>query len=111
AYAATDQAVIIGSSPNFVKHSLDAGAGASLADDARFQGLVGRVGAAHTSLNFIDISAIRGMLESLLVGATPAERAEYEESVKPFLVPFDAYVAAGVLGGEIDQAHMLVTVK
>jgi hypothetical protein len=111
AYTATDGVVIIGSSPDFVKHSLDAGAGSSLADDARFQGLVGRAGAQHTSVNFIDITAIRGMIESLLSEATPAERAEYEESVKPFLVPFDAFVAAGVLGGEVDQSHMLVTVK
>ena len=40
----------IGSSPDFVKHVLDAGAGASLADDARFQGLLERVGAKHTGV-------------------------------------------------------------
>ncbi len=111
AYAATDGAIIIGSSPDFVKHSLDAGAGASLADDARYQGLVTRAGAAHTAVNFIDITAIRGFAETMLVGASAAERAEYEESVKPFLEPFDAFISASVLGGDVDASHMLVTVK
>jgi hypothetical protein len=111
AYATTDAVVIIGSSPDFVKHALDAGAGASLADDARYQGLVGRVGATHTAVNFVDVTAIRGLVEGLLSSATAQERAEYEESVKPFLEPLDAVVAANVLGGELDQSHMLITVK
>jgi hypothetical protein len=111
AYATTDAVVIIGSSPDFVKHALDAGAGASLADDARYQGLLGRVGATHTAVNFVDVTAMRGLMEGLLSSATPEERAEYEESVKPFLVPLDAVVATNVLGGELDQSHMLITVK
>ena len=56
-YAATDGVVVIGSSPDFVKHVLDAGAGQSLADDARFTGLLGRVGATHTGVSYVDITA------------------------------------------------------
>jgi hypothetical protein len=111
AYAASDAVVVIGSSPDFVKHALDAGAGASLADDARFQGLVGRAGATHTGVNFVDVAAIRGLVEGMLANATPQERADYEESVKPFLEPFDAFIGAGVVGGDIDQTHALITVK
>ncbi|CAN5446411.1 hypothetical protein BH20CHL7_BH20CHL7_16910 [soil metagenome] len=111
AYAATDQVVIIGSGPGFVRSVLDAGAGASLADDARFTGLVGRVGAEHTGLSFVDIAAIRTLVEGLLSEATPAERAEYEESVKPFLTPFDASIASSVAGGDLDAQHIVVTVK
>jgi hypothetical protein len=110
-YAATDGVVIIGSSPDFVGHVLDAGAGQSLADDARYTALVGRVGAAHTAVTFVDVAAVRGLVEGLLSKATPKERAEYEESVKPFLVPFDAFVTAGVTGPDLEQQHAIVTVK
>jgi hypothetical protein len=110
-YAAPDGAVIIGSSPDFVRHALDAGAGQSLADDARFTALVGRVGAAHTAISFVDVAAVRGLVESQLGKATPKERADYEESVKPFLTPFDAFIGATVTGGALDQQHALITVK
>ena len=110
-YAATDGVVVIGSGPAFVRHVLDAGAGQSLADDARFSGLVGRVGASHTGISFIDITAVRGLVEGLLSEATAEDRAEYEESVKPFLTPFDAFVGAGVTANGLDQQHTIVTVK
>lgn len=110
AYAATDGIVVIGSGPGFVKAVLDAGAGTSLADDGRYQGLVGRVGAEHTAVTFVDIAAIRDLVEGLLDEATAEERAEYEESVRPFLEPFDALVGATV-AGEIDTQHMIVTVQ
>jgi Protein of unknown function (DUF3352) len=112
AYAAPDGLIVIGSSPDFVKHVLDAGAGQSLADDARYSGLVDRVGAEHTAVSFVDIAAVRGLLEGYLTEeATPAEQAEYEESIKPFLTPFDAFVGASVVGGDLDQQHAIVTVK
>ena len=111
AYIATDQVVVIGSSPDFVKHVLDAGAGASLADDARFQGLLGRVGAQHSGLTFIDIANIRAMIEGAMSGASPQEKAEYEESVKPFLTPFDAVIGSGSVSSTLDQARYVITVK
>ena len=111
AYAATDGVVVIGSGPGFVRSVLDAGAGTSLADDARFTGLVARAGAQHTGLTFVDIAAVRGMVEGLLTEATAAERAEYEESVKPFLVPFDALIGASVAGSDVDTQRLIVTVK
>lgn len=111
AYVATDEVIAIGSSPDFIKHVLDAGAGASLADDARFKGLLGRVDAEHTGVTFVDLAAIRGLVEGAMSSATAPERAEYEESIKPFLTPFDALISTGALGGELDQTHTLVTVK
>ena len=110
-YAATDSVVVLGSSPDFVGHVLDAGAGQSLADDARYTALVGRVGAAHTAVTFVDVAAVRALVEGLLSKATPKERAEYEESVKPFLAPFDAFITAGVTGPDLEQQHAIVTVK
>jgi uncharacterized protein DUF3352 len=111
AYVASDQVVAIGSSPDFVKHVLDAGAGASLADDARFQGLLGRVDSSHSGLLFLDIANVRGMMESAMSSATAQERAAYEESVKPFLTPFDALIGTGTVSPSVDQAHYVITVK
>lgn len=108
AYVANDQVIAIGSSPDFIKHVLDAGAGASLADDARFKGLIGRVDAEHNAVTFVDLAAIRALAE----GAMDAtERAEYDESVKPFLTPFDGLISTGSVGGEVDRTRTLITVK
>jgi hypothetical protein len=112
AYVVTDEVVAIGTSPDFIKHVLDAGAGASLADDGRFTGLVERAGGAHRGLTFLDIAAIRGKAEGLMAtSASAEERAEYEESVKPFLVPFDAVISTNAVDGGLDQQHTVVTVK
>jgi hypothetical protein len=111
AYVATDEVIAIGSSADFIKHVLDAGAGASLADDARYKGLLGRVDAEHTGVTFVDLVAIRGLVEGAMSTATAPERAEYEESIKPFLTPFDALISTGAVGGELDQTHTLITVK
>jgi hypothetical protein len=112
AYVVTDEVVAIGSSPDFIKHVLDAGAGASLADDARFKGLVERAGGAHRAVTFLDVAAIRGKVEDLMAtSASAQERAEYEESVKPFLVPFDAVITTNAVDDGLDQQHTVMTVK
>lgn len=111
AYVANDQVVAIGSSPDFIKAVLDAGAGSSLADDARFQDLLKRVDTKHTSVSFFDVAAIRGLVESSMADAPAAKKAEYEQSIKPFLTPFDALIATGATGGSTDQTHSVITVK
>ena len=47
AYAVTDQVVVIGSGPGFVKHVLDTTAGTSLAANERYKKLADRVGPSH----------------------------------------------------------------
>ncbi|HEY4633457.1 MAG TPA: hypothetical protein VIH00_06015, partial [Candidatus Limnocylindrales bacterium] len=111
AWAATDDVVVVGSGPDFVKHVLDAGAGTSLADDDRFKSLVARVGSEHTGLSFIDIAGVRELVEASMADASAADKAEYEESVKPFLTPFDAFVAASETGNDLEEQHAVVTVK
>jgi hypothetical protein len=111
AYVATDQVVVVGSSADFVKHVLDAGAGASLAKDARFQGLLGRVDAKHSGVGFVDIAAVRGIVEQLMTDAPQAERTKYEQDIKPFLAPFDALIGTGSVGSSIDQSRYVITVK
>ena len=50
-------------SADFVKAVLDAGPGPSLADDARYQAAVGRVGAEHTGVAYVDIAGARTLIE------------------------------------------------
>ncbi len=111
AYVATDEVIAIGSSPDFIKHVLDAGAGASLADDARYTDLLGRVDASHSGVSFLDLAATRGLIESKMATASAAEKAEYEESIKPFLEPLDALMSTATVGGSTDQTHTIITVK
>lgn len=110
-WAVTDEVVIIGAGPDFVAAALAASNGESLADTDRYQDLVARVGAEHTGVTFIDIAAIRTVVEGFLDEATAEERAEYEESVKPYLEPLDAFIAASVVGGDLDTQHAIITVK
>jgi hypothetical protein len=110
AYAVTDGAVLVGANPGFVRAAIDAGAGPSLAEDGRYRALVERVGAQNVSTFFLDVTAIRESLEKL--GADMGvDKAQYEREYKPYLVPFDAMVAAGVVGTEIDSSRFLITVK
>jgi hypothetical protein len=111
AYVANEQVVAIGSSAEFIKHVLDAGAGASLADDGRFKALLGRVDAEHSGVGFVDLTAIRGLVEGSMSGASADEKAKYDLEVKPFLSPFDALIATGAVGGATDQMHTVITVK
>ena len=69
------------------------------------------MGATHTGVSYVDITAARGLIEGLLSKATAKDRAEYEESVKPFLTPFDAFIASMATGDDLEQQHAIITVK
>ena len=56
AWAFTPDVAVIGYGSDFVASVLDAGPGPSLADDARFQDLVKRVGAENLSMSFVDVT-------------------------------------------------------
>ncbi len=110
AYAVTDGYVVFGSGTGFVKQVLDAGPGPSLADDPRFQALLGRVAADNTGATFIDLTAIRALAEATLA-ADPAALATYERDVKPFLEPLDAIIHGSTIGGSVDRLVVTFVVK
>jgi hypothetical protein len=110
-YAVTDKVVVIGSGPDFVKSVLDTDAGPSLADDERFASLLSRVGKEHTGVTFVDIAAIRGLVEGMMASIPGIDRSEYDESIQPFLAPFDAVIGANSVGTEVDTSRFVVTVK
>ncbi|HEY7523261.1 MAG TPA: DUF3352 domain-containing protein, partial [Candidatus Limnocylindrales bacterium] len=110
AYAATDGAIIVGSGPGFVRSAIDAGPGMSLAEDARYRGLVDRVGSRNAGVMFLDVTAVREMLEQLAAN-TGMDMEEYEREYQPYLLPFDAIVSANLVGEDVDHGRAVITVK
>lgn len=112
AYAVTDEVVVIGYGEAFVASVLDAGPGPSLADDSRVAGLVKRVGEENIGVSFIDVRAIRDLVEPLVKAEVPADKwAFYEREVRPYILPFDALVSAGRVDGDLDRLTQVITVK
>jgi hypothetical protein len=112
AYAVTDDVVVIGSGPGFVKEVVDTTKDTSLASNDRYSSLADRAGAG-TGATWIDITAIRGLIEKAAVGtgADPAAIATYQSDIKPFLAPFDAIYASSATGNDLDRSVIYVTVK
>jgi len=111
AYAVTDDVVVVGSDPGFVKGVLDTTRATSLGADERYVKLAGRA-AAGTGTTFVDITAIRELVEKAAAGkADPAAYARYEKGFKPFLVPFDALIASGSVSGDLSRSVIYITVK
>ncbi len=107
-FSVTDEVVIIGSGPGFVKHVLDTDAGTSLASDAAYDDSVGRLGPDAIGVTFVDLESVRTMLEATLTGD---ELAGYTTDIKPFLEPFVAFATTSNVGGEYDTLDSVITVK
>jgi Protein of unknown function (DUF3352) len=110
AFAITDQVVVIGSGPEFVKHVLDTTGASSIATTDRFKALNGRVGNG-TGIAFVDIAAIRGLIESALASADPSAVSAYQQNVQPFLAPFDSLIASGAVNNGVATSKVIITVK
>jgi hypothetical protein len=110
AWAVTDDIVVIGSGPAFVKKVLDTTESTSLASDDQYEQLAGRAGAG-TGSAFVDIAGIRGMVEKAMADADPSALTEYETEVKPFLLPFDAMFASSSTGSDLNSSTVIITVN
>jgi hypothetical protein len=111
AYTATEKVIAIGFGDTFVKAVLDADAGPSLADDARYRSLIDRVGAENAGAGFVDVTAIRELLEALFAREDPTGFATYEREYQPYLVPFDAFVQAARRDDALDRSVGVIVVK
>jgi hypothetical protein len=110
AWAVNKDVVVIGYASSFVKAVLDAGPGSSLADDARFKALLGRVGADNLGMSFVDIAAIRGLVEPLAQAAAPADAwAYYTREIQPYLKPLDAVITNVRKDGSSDRSTGVIT--
>jgi len=104
AWATNANVTVMGYGSNFVAAVLDAGPGNSLADDARFKGLLGRVGTDNIGATFVDLAAIRGLIEPLMQTQVPADKwSYYTKEIQPYLKPIDAIVSTIRKDGGLDR--------
>ncbi|HET7472768.1 MAG TPA: DUF3352 domain-containing protein [Candidatus Limnocylindrales bacterium] len=104
AWATNADIAVVGYGETFVNAVLDSGAGHSLADDARFKGLLERAGSDNIALTFVDIKALRTLLEPLAQASAPAEAwDQYTKRIQPYLAPIDALIATGRKDGSNDR--------
>jgi hypothetical protein len=112
AWASNKDVTVLGYGRDFVASVLDAGPSSSLAADTRFKGLLGRVGAENISAGFVDVRALRELLETLVKPQVPvADWTRYETEIKPYLEPLDAVVQATRKDGSTERSSSLVTVR
>jgi hypothetical protein len=112
AYAVTNDIVVIGYGQAWVEAVLDAGPGPSLADDARYKELLKRVGEENLGVTFVDVTAVRGLLEPLVRAELPADQwATYEREIVPYIVHLDAVVSSSRKDGDLDRLRQALTVK
>jgi len=110
-WAITDDVVVVGLGPDFVKHVLDTEPSSSLAENDRYQGLLDRTGKENAGSYFVDVTAVRAAIEEALPDG-PGMLEKYGSEVKPFLAPFDAIGGSQVIGGSNpDKTTILITVK
>ena len=78
----------------------------------RYSSLADRAGAG-TGSTWVDITAIRGLIEKAAAGsaADTAAIAKYQTDIKPFLAPFDAIYASSSTGNDLNRSVIYVTVK
>ena len=99
--------VTIGYTADFVKAVLDTRGGESLATTDRFKGMLDRADKVHGSLSWVDVAAIRDLVEGMI---PDAERGEYDADVKPYLAAFDAIIATSVPGDDLDTGTIVMRV-
>jgi len=112
AYAVADGVVVLGYGRDFVASVLDAHPGASLADDARFKQLLGRVGEENISSTFVDLNAIRLLVEPLAKSMAPSSAwSMYQIDVRPYLEHIDTLISATRSDGSLDRGTGAITLR
>ncbi len=109
AYANTGDTLIVGANDGFVRRILDTAPEGSLGRQERFTRLLGQAGAKHTSLVWVDLTAVRGSVEESLVD--PAAKTRYERDLRSYLEPLDAFIGATVVGDDLDRLNSILIVK
>ncbi|MBA2382300.1 MAG: DUF3352 domain-containing protein [Chloroflexi bacterium] len=110
AWATTKDVSVVGYGSAFVAAVLDAGPGNSLNDDARFKALLGRVGADNIGVTFVDLAAIRAVVEPLAEAALPSDKwTYYTTEIQPYLKPLDGVISGIRKDGGLDRGNAWFT--
>ena len=111
AWATNADVAVVGYGTEFVKEVLDAGPGSSLGDDARFKGILGRVGAENMGVVFVDVTALRGLVEPLAQSTLPKDEwTKYTTEIQPYLAPLDAIISGIRKDNGLDRGTGALTV-
>lgn len=110
-WAISDDIVVIALGPAFVRAVLDVVPATSLATDSRYRSLVELVGTENAGTTFIDLRAIREVGEGFMTTAEGSAAADYDRDVKPYLVPFDAWIQVNTVGEDLDRSIMRIAVE
>jgi hypothetical protein len=111
AWTVSDDLVVMSVGTDFIKHVLDTDEASSLASNDRYEALLDRTaGAENVGVMFADITAMRELVEGV-VKTDPDALAEYEAEVKPFLVPFDAFLQSSSVGDDRADNKAVITIK
>ena len=108
-WTVVDDVLVIGAGEDFLHAVIDTTAETSLASNARYAALIERAGRENFASTWIDVTALRGVLESIAV--EQGDFAGYEADVKPYLEPIDAIVGASVVGDDFDRSTLILSVK
>ncbi|GAC1669737.1 MAG: hypothetical protein NVS9B8_12750 [Candidatus Limnocylindrales bacterium] len=110
AWASNADVTVIGYGSAFVKAVLDSGSGNSLGDDPRFKALVGRVGPDNIGLSFVDLAAIRALIEPILQRTLSADQwTSYSTNIQPYIKHLDALIGSVRKDGAIDRGTGTLT--
>lgn len=106
-YTVTDDVLVLGYGTDFTKAVLDARDGDSLAEATRFAAALDQAGAEHSSLFWLDVTAMRDLVEAQI---SADARTEYEADAKPYLEAFDSVIGTAIAGEEIDRSTVIIRV-
>ena len=93
---------------DFVKSVLDTAAGGGLAAQPGYSRAVDLAGGAGVMDAYVNITGLREGLEGLMPAA---EKARYDEDVKPFLEPFDAVAAVSKAPAATQTSRIVLVFK
>src|SRR3954469_4826268 len=110
AVAVTDDVVVIGTGPEFVKHVLDTNSSNSLASTDSFKKLSDRAGKGTSAL-YLSIDTIREMYEKAIGSKDAASYKKYQTEIEPFLKPFDSLYLGSSISGDLSKSTLYITVQ
>ena len=110
AVAVTDDIVVIGSGPGFVKTVLDTEPSTSLASTDGYKKLAAQAGSG-TGATYVALDSIREMYEKAFATEDPAGYKTYQTDIEPYLEPFDSLFVGSSIDGDLGKSVVIISVQ
>jgi Protein of unknown function (DUF3352) len=100
--------VIVGTSESFARRILETASGSSLADQASYKTALGLSISPNSGEVYVAATPLLALAET----AIPADaRAQFDTNIKPYIVPFDAFLETASADAGGVRVRFLITVK